>query len=190
VTTVAALFVREDSIYKRMAGVDPWDASRDACQWPGSAPLVAHPPCRAWGRFRQFAKPRPDEKFLAVWALWQIQVWGGVLEHPAHSALWKETGLPKPGEPADLWGGYTIEVCQHRWGHKAEKKTWLYICGASRDDLPPMPHRPGKPEYVVRPKQNGTGAKFLTKAEREHSPPEFAAWLVSIARRCAWMVMA
>lgn len=38
--------------------------------------------------------------------------------------------------------------------------------------------------------QNGTGAKFLTKAEREHSPPEFAAWLVSIARRCAWMVMA
>lgn len=187
---IAALFVREDSIYKTMPEVDAWDAQRDARQWPGGAPCVAHPPCRAWGRFRQFAKPRPDEKFLAVWALWQTQVWGGVLEHPAHSSLWKETGIPKPGEPADLWGGYSIEVCQYHWGHKAEKKTWLYICGVDVRALPPVPHRPGKPEFVVRPKQNGAGAKFLTKAEREHTPPDFAAWLLDVAARCRGMVIA
>ncbi len=26
--------------------------------------------------------------------------------------------------------------------------------------------------------------KIVTKAEREHTPPELAAWLVEVARRC------
>jgi hypothetical protein len=34
-TPVAALFVRADSIYKTLPGVDAWDEARDARQWPG-----------------------------------------------------------------------------------------------------------------------------------------------------------
>ena len=49
VPDVAALFVRADSIYKLMPGVDAWDIERDARAWPGGSPVVAHPPCRAWG---------------------------------------------------------------------------------------------------------------------------------------------
>lgn len=90
---VAALFVRADSIYKTMPGVDAWDIERDARKWPGGCPVVAHPPCRAWGRLRQFAKPRPDEKDLAPWAVEKVRRWGGVLEHPANSSLWIACGL-------------------------------------------------------------------------------------------------
>lgn len=42
--TVATLFVRSDSIYKSLPGVDAWDISRDARKWPGGCPVVAHPP--------------------------------------------------------------------------------------------------------------------------------------------------
>lgn len=35
VFSVAALFVRQDSIYKTMTGVDCWDIDRDARMWPG-----------------------------------------------------------------------------------------------------------------------------------------------------------
>jgi hypothetical protein len=46
---VAVLFARADSIYKTLAGCDVWDEARDALKWPGGAPIIAHPPCRAWG---------------------------------------------------------------------------------------------------------------------------------------------
>ena len=179
---VAVLFARADSHYKALAGVDVWDIDRDARNWPGGTPLVAHPPCRAWGLLRQFSKPRPDEKQLAIDAIAHVRTFGGVLEHPARSDLWNHMHLPKPGEFSDEFGGYSIEVEQFHWGHKAEKRTWLYIVGC--DELPAMPRRPGKPTHVVKPRKNGTGAKIITKSEREHTPPDFARWLVDLATRC------
>lgn len=56
---VAALFVRRDSVYKTMSCVDAFDFDRDALTFAGGMPVVAHPPCRSWGRLRQFAKARP-----------------------------------------------------------------------------------------------------------------------------------
>jgi hypothetical protein len=47
--TVAVLFARSDSHYKALPGVDVWDSERDARKWLGGSPVVAHPPCRAWG---------------------------------------------------------------------------------------------------------------------------------------------
>lgn len=83
--TVAVLFARADSVYKTLPGTDVWDAARDARNWPGGVPVVAHPPCRAWGRLAHMAKPKPDEKDLARWAVAQVRRFGGVLEHPAAS---------------------------------------------------------------------------------------------------------
>ena len=76
---VAVLFARADSIYKTLPGCDVWDIDRDARKWPGGAPIVGHPPCRAWGGLRHMAKPRPDEKALATWCVDQIRKWGGCL---------------------------------------------------------------------------------------------------------------
>lgn len=187
---VAALFVRPDSIYKTMPGVDAWDIARDARRWPGGSPLVAHPPCRAWGSLRAFAKPRPDEKQLAVWAVDQVRRYGGVLEHPNASRLWPELDLPT-GRRTDAWGGWTLSVDQLWWGHKAAKRTRLYIVGVAPSEIPPYPLSLNHPTHVVtqsRRDREGPRARRhlpeLSKALREHTPPRLATWLVELARRC------
>lgn len=182
---VAVLYARTDSHYKALPMVDVWDADRDARKWPGGAPVVAHPPCRAWGRLRQFAKPRDGEKELALHAVDQVRKFGGVLEHPASSSLFDYLALPKPGRIPDEFGGWSIEVEQFHWGHRAEKKTWLYIVGITPDELPEIPRRDGRPTHCVRPTKSYPRLPSITKSEREHTPPAFAAWLVEAARRCA-----
>ena len=85
--TVAVLFARADSIYKTMPECDVYDIERDARTWPGGCPVVAHPPCRAWGKLFYFAKPRAGEKELGPFAANQVRRFGGVLEHPKDSKL-------------------------------------------------------------------------------------------------------
>ena len=63
---VAALFVRRDSVYKKIPGVDCYDIDRDARTFPGGMPIVAHPPCRTWGKYRHRAKAPDGEHELAI----------------------------------------------------------------------------------------------------------------------------
>lgn len=174
---VAVLYARRDSTYKTIPGVDVWDEDRDARKWPGGSPLVAHPPCRLWGRLAQFAKARDEEeeRNLAISAVWAIRQFGGVLEHPATSKLWPTMGLPAPGQ-RDGWGGYTLPILQSWWGHRAPKATNLYIVGVKPADLPPIPYQLGTPAGRV---------ENMCRAEREHTPPELAQWLVQVARAAA-----
>lgn len=192
--TVAVLFARADSIYKTMAGTDVYDIDRDARTYAGTSPVVAHPPCRAWGRLRHFAKPRHDEKDLAHFAVQQVRACGGVLEHPESSALWPAAGLPAPGQ-RDEFGGWTLPIHQFWWGHRAQKKTLLYIVGCEPHNLPALPLKLGESECVIRlDKRRPDGSHIrkgdpdwrrpLNGAEREHTPPELAEWLVELARRC------
>jgi hypothetical protein len=101
---VAVLFARQDSSYKRIPGCDVYDLERDARNYDGPLPVVAHPPCRAWGRLRRFANPRPDERNLARLAVALVREFGGVLEHPAGSLLWQSQRLPALGQ-RESWGG-------------------------------------------------------------------------------------
>ena len=194
-TPVAALFVRADSCYKQMEGVDCWDIERDARMWPGGCPVVAHPPCRAWGRLAHMANPRPDEKDLARWAVAQVRQWGGVLEHPNASKLWADQLLSLPGKGKDEFGGWTLPIFQNWFGHRAEKSTLLYIVGCDPDDLPPIPYIMGAATHTIassKAPQHRDHPQFrpeVTKAEREHTPPELAAWLVELARRCKVRVL-
>jgi hypothetical protein len=186
---VAVLFARADSVYKTMEGVDVWDIERDALKWPGLAPVVVHPPCRSWGRLRWAAKPRDGERELAIRAVEMVRVWGGVLEHPKASGLWRALNLPRPGSMADRWGGFSMEVKQFWWGHSCEKATWLYICGCERAEVPAVPLVFSEPSKVVTSSLYRRGdprwKPHCTKAEREKTPPAFAEWLVELARRCA-----
>lgn len=184
---VAALFVREDSIYKTMPGVDAWDAARDALAWPGGYPVVAHPPCRAWGQLRRFAKPRPGEMDLAPWAVEQVRRWGGVLEHPAKSSLWPALGLPEPAL-RDSYGGWTMPLLQFDWGHRASKATRLYIVGIEPRDVPAVPLVLGVAPCVIGgSKRNKAGVRRqdrpeISKQDRERTPVDLAEWLVALAR--------
>ncbi len=106
---------------------------------------------------------------------------GGVLEHPSGSLLFKEH-LPAPVH-SDQYG-FSIAVDQFWFGHKAQKRTLLYIVGIRPQQLPTFPLDLGYPDHVVRPSKNHTGAKIISKAEREGTPIAFAQWLIDIASVC------
>lgn len=180
---VTVLFACGDSIYKQMPGCDVWDETRDARKWLGGTPVVAHPPCRMWGRLRALARGNDAEKMLALLAVEKVRKFGGVLEHPYKSTLWEAANLPFPGR-RDQWGGYTLAFPQWWWGHKAEKATWFYVLGCEPDDLPPIPLKLGEPEFVVASSKRPNRRKDIPKRERERTPGLLAAWLCGVARKC------
>lgn len=182
---VAVLFARSDSYYKTLPGCDLFDIERDARSWPGGCPVVAHPPCRAWASLRHKAKPRDDEKNLARWAVAQVRKWGGVLEHPQCTTLWQDQGLPE-GQERDAFGGWTLYIQQHWWGHRAQKRTRLYIVGCEPRDIPIMPMKLGEATHTIglwSGRDRATCRPSVSKREFEHTPPELAEWLVELARR-------
>lgn len=182
---VAVLFARSDSIYKGSDLADVYDIERDARNYRGNLPVVAHPPCRAWGRLRHFAKPRSDEKDLALFAVDAVRRFGGVLEHPTASMLWPAAGLPRPGSGRDEFGGWSIQVPQFWWGHRAEKSTWLYIVGCAPADIPRIPLVLGDAPCVLETQKKGPNRRpSISRPEREATPPAFAAWLLDLAQRC------
>lgn len=196
--TVAVLFARRDSIYKTLPGVEVYDMERDARTYDGPWPVVAHPPCRAWGRLRHMASPNPEERNLARLAVALVREFGGVLEHPAASKLWPAQRLPAAhGACRDQFGGWTLGITQHWWGHKATKKTLLYIVGCSPNDIPALPElRLGDGTHVVaQDGRRADGSRWAkddprkrpecTKPEREHTPLDLGLWLVALAERCA-----
>jgi len=171
---VAVLFCTPRSVYKSFPDVDAYCRRRDARSYELSLPVVAHPPCRAWGKLSHLAKPRQDERELALFALEQVRRCGGVLEHPRGSRLWSAADLPRPG-CVDRFGGWTLGVNQLWWGHRAEKSTLLYICGISPRSIPVLPLRLDYPSVPV---------EFMGRPERERTPRPFALWLVELASRC------
>lgn len=195
---IAVLFARADSVYKTLPGCDVWDESRDARNWAGGSPLVAHPPCRLWAKLRQFAKASDpvSERQLAIDAVRNVQRFGGVLEHPVGSHLWPVAGLPMPGDFPDAHGGWALRIEQRDFGHRAEKATLLYIVGCQWEDLPPMPPpAQGRATHVINHCLRGPDGRLIrkghpdwrpecSKPEREHTPPQLAKWLVELARRC------
>ena len=182
--TVSVLFARADSIYKSLPCCDVWDAARDARNWPGGCPVVAHPPCRAWGRLRHFARPVAGEIECAIWAVEMVRKWGGVLEHPQGSRLWISR-LPYPGE-IDEFGGWTFPILQFWFGHRCEKSTWLYIVGLKPGELPTIPFVLGEASHVIQSRKRSDYRPHVPKPEREHTPRALAEWLVESARKsCA-----
>lgn len=167
---VAALFVRKRNHYSAL-GCDCYDVDRDALTWAGGAPGVYHPPCRSWGQLSHFAKPRDGERELAIWAMDNVRRFGGVLEHPYSSRLWRESGCLSFGVRDDH-GGILVPVFQSWWGHRAAKKTCFYVVGAAV-------HLPAFVEPVMHCTVENMG-----RAEREATPAVLATWLVELASRC------
>lgn len=170
VRPVAVLYAKKRSVYHKL-DVDVWDEVRDARLWPGGGAVIAHPPCRGWGRYSHWSKHTEEERQLAFHALSKVREWGGVLEHPRASKFWKAAQLPKPSDRPDRYGGYTLEINQVDWGHRAIKPTWLYIVGVPSWRLPPRPAR-GLPTMLV---------EHMGRPEREGTPFAMAEWLVDLA---------
>jgi len=199
---IAALYVETDGCYFDQAGVDPWDIARDARQYAGPHPVVAHPPCQRWGRFWHGSTRKPhqyqlgaDEGCFAA-ALASVRKWGGVLEHPADSKAWAAFNLNAPARgggwiAADFQGGYTCYVEQGHYGHESRKPTWLYAHGV---DLPELDWTRGEqriPEWMIerygyeKARRIGVVAMVGGKNKtiiRNATPLPFRDLLLSIAR--------
>jgi hypothetical protein len=64
------------------------------------------------------------------------------------------------------------------FGHRAQKKTLLYIVGCQPSDIPPYPLRLGEATHVIQTRKRSGQRPDVSKAEREHTPLALALWLV------------
>jgi hypothetical protein len=180
VKQVTVLYTQPRSVYLSLPDVDCWDAARDARRWPGHTPVVAHPPCRLWGGLRHQSTAPREERLLAWHAVQMVERYGGVLEHPALSTLWRNQGLPWPQQGTRL--SYTIPIQQLWFGHKARKPTWLWIRGVPLELLPDVPFRWGEGTHVVTWSNGCRRRPKLSARGRQETPRELAEWLVAVAR--------
>jgi hypothetical protein len=201
---IAALFVETGGCYFGLRGVDPWDKARDARQYAGPWPVVAHPPCARWGRYwggSPTTWPRlvkGDDGGCFASALAAVRRFGGVLEHPADTAAWPAFGLLAPPRSGG-WiradavlghDGWTCCVEQGAYGHRARKATWLY---AVRTDLPSLKWGAAEGDFLAfedsfhsaedRRRAIKTGVcQRLSHRERAATPLPFRDVLLSISR--------
>lgn len=197
---IAALFVETTGCYSGLSGVDLWDKDRDARMYRGPWAVVTHPPCERWGRFWHGSARKPhrfklgDDGGCFEAALYAVNTFGGVLEHPADSHAWDHFGLMKPNRCGG-WikseSGWTCYVEQGWYGHMSRKPTWLYAAGM----LPPT-MRWGKDKQRLHPlmlerhgyeKARRVGMMAMVggkdkKKIRDATPPLFRDLLIDIAR--------
>ena len=182
VTDIAALYVDPGGPYPRLVE-HWWDEARDARTYAGPWPVVAHPPCGPWGRLR-FLCTKQDAA-AGPHAVAMVQRFGGVLEHPADSRLWRYCLLPLPGELPDAAGGRTYLVRQVAWGHACEKPTWLYVVGVPADVVVRGILTGGTATHRVTSGPRGPVLPFAHAALRRRTPVAFAEWLIALAQRVA-----
>ncbi len=152
--TIAALFVERGGVYTGVEGVRFYDGvelpllgeSYYARSYAGPWPVVAHPPCKRWGRYwsggpsAKVRRKLGDDGGCFEAALRAVRTYGGVLEHPEASHAWRVFGLERPPRSggwirADDVGGMTCCVAQGHYEHPAQKLTWLYAVRCELPDL-------------------------------------------------------
>jgi hypothetical protein len=192
---IAALYVAIDGVYSGRSDVDCWDITRNALNYAGPHPVVAHPPCQRWCRLaglveKRWGYKRGDDGGTFAHALWAVRTFGGILEHPAYSKAWSHFDLPVPGRHGGwhrgLCGGFSAHVEQCRYGHPAKKATWLYAFGTDLPTLKWGSDLDAKRDALVSWCGNKVARtpdrKRLTSAEASSTPPQFAEALIAIAK--------
>lgn len=193
---VAALYIDPHGPYVQMSGVDCWDESRDARNYEGPWPVVAHPPCQLWGPFAPINfkrwggahnQPGNDGGKFAH-ALRCVREYGGVLEHPAFSRAWHEFDLAAPaggkGWIRCLSNEWVCEIWQSAYGHRARKRTWLLYSGAQEPSGSADWRRMAGTHQCGYSDQRGKSRNRPTVGKREASetPLAFAEYLIRLAR--------
>lgn len=192
---IAALFVERLGVYFHLPDVDPWDVIRDARDYAGPWPVVAHPPCAKWSPLAYINRRRipgyeiGDDGDCFRSALASVTRWGGVLEHPAGSLAWARFGLlrPRRGSWQQDTPGWVTEVDQGRYGHRARKRTWLYAVTPRRPadlDWTPAESTVVISGFTHQPKGAHVACEHRRVRPREASrtPEAFRDLLIGIAR--------
>jgi hypothetical protein len=213
---IAALFVERGGPYFGLRGIECWwepttdqillpiIEPRDARNYPGPHPVVAHPPCDRWGRYwsggpsAKVKRKLGDDGGCFESALASVNQWGGVLEHPEASHAWRAFGIERPPKSGGWIGsgggsGWTCCVEQGHYGHRARKATWLYAAGMPRAALPELTWGPSSGErldegfHTAAERRAARTAgmaprKRLGTFENLATPEQFRSILLAIAR--------
>lgn len=201
---VSALFIETNGIYYNDPRIDPWDIERNALLYKGKNKVIAHPPCKRWGRYwsggPMLAKtPRAlkkgDDDNCFAHSLWAVRTFGGVIEHPEASHAYSWFGLNKPPQSggwikADEHGGFTCCVAQGNYGHRAQKFTWLYAVNTMRPELKwgkcatkiKLELGPHSKEHAkkLRSMPDYKSQERITVKERLETPKEFKELLIEL----------
>jgi hypothetical protein len=111
---VAVLWACEGTHYARLQpGVVLFGVNEDANTYNGPWPIIAHPPCGPWGKFKWRSRQSKQD---GVNAMRLVHRWGGVVEQPSGSSLFAEHG----------GRGAVQKIRQSDYGHPAPKATLLY----------------------------------------------------------------
>lgn len=113
---ISILWTMKRSNYEQIAQeekLDLWGVDRDANSYSGPNPIIAHPPCGPWGKFRLKTVQNQDDGIRAIYF---AHLYSGIVEQPVGSLLFKQFGR----------GGKIIQVNQGDYGHLALKPTLLY----------------------------------------------------------------
>ncbi len=195
---VAALFVDLHGPYPTFKNVDCWDVIRDARKYPGSYPIVAHPPCGSWSRLAPINKKRWGSEIGADGgcfesALQFVRQYGGVIEHPANSLAWNKFTLQKPfgigWNKVPSWftdnligkKEYVAEIWQSAYGHDATKRTWLYFVGNDPIDFNQSRNR-GQFQIGGGVHSGNNKLPRLSQSQTHLSPFLFASFLIELVR--------
>jgi len=192
---IAALYVQKHGCYWDLDGIDPWDQKRDARQYKGPHPVIAHPPCTRWCKLAKMVEAKHphlkagEDEGEFQHALWAVRKFGGVLEHPAYSMAWPAYGLNRPPTTggwvvADFHGGWTCCVEQSAYGHQARKRTWLYAHGVVLPSLrwqKTSGHEYTKVVGYCRNKSSRPLSDRLTQRQNRSTPIPFRDLLIRIA---------
>lgn len=200
---IAALFVATNGVYFGLPNIDPWDEFRDARDYCGVHPIIAHPPCERWGRYwsggpsAKVKRELGDDNGCFESAVHNVRLFGGIIEHPEASHAFKHFGLPIPKfnggwTDPDVYGGRSCCVAQGHYGHPAQKMTWLY---AIINEYPEL--RWGRCSNKIRADegfktseerrqkriQGQKPIKRLSKKQLVHTPIEFRDLLISLVSK-------
>lgn len=186
---VAALYVQTGGTYYDLPGVDPWDETRDARLYKGPYPVVAHPPCARWCALAGLVQARyghrkGDDGGCFAAALAAVRAWGGILEHPAHTAAWRAYDLPVPRRGCwqrGLCGGWVTEVAQSSYGHRARKLTWLYYVGTTSPPSLDWSVTPHVARISYCRNHDRPRVEMMRARERSATPKPFRDLLLGIA---------
>jgi len=153
------LFCMKDSTYKDY-DTNIYDEQRNALTWSGKCPAIHHPPCRTWTQFGMlFTKADTRERFLARWSVEMIANYGGVMEHPINSKIWKHCR-----------NGFLMRINQGWFGHPCKKPTGLYIVGMKQSELP----------YFEMINKHYNTIENNSKKWRSKTPPQLSEYLIKI----------
>lgn len=177
--SIPVLFCDLKSNYKLFPVFDCYDVNRNALTFSGRQAVICHPPCRLFSRLRKFSTAPAREKLLAYYAVCTVINNGGILEHPAQSTLWKECGLPLPGQKQNHLG-FSISIDLHWFGYPAKKKTWLFISGIDFSELPALPLCFDLITHCIGTKSKTSSLQEVKKSERSTTPLDLIGYFIQV----------